>query len=99
MTIAPKPLTVTGTTVKEKTYDGTVEAKIDNPGQLVGVCQNENVTLVPGKGQDRKQECGPADRYLLRFQSDGRAGEELYPHPAEHHGKHSAKRSSGVCLP
>ena len=60
VTIAPKPLTVTGTTVKEKTYDGTVEAEIDKPGQLDGVCWKEahKVTLVPGKGQFENKNAG-----------------------------------------
>ena len=58
--IAPKPLTVTGITVKEKTYDGTVEAEIDNPGQLDGVCRKDanQVTLVQGEGHFENKNAG-----------------------------------------
>ena len=60
VTIAPKPLTVTGITVKEKTYDGTVEAEIDNPGQLDGVYGKDanQVTLVQGKGYFENKNAG-----------------------------------------
>ncbi len=60
VTIAPKPLTVTGTTVKEKTYDGTVEAEIDKPGQLDGVCRKDanQVTLVQGEGHFENKNAG-----------------------------------------
>lgn len=60
VTIAPKSLTVTGTTVKDKTYDGTDRADIDKPGQLDGVYWKDanQVTLVRGKGQFENKNAG-----------------------------------------
>ena len=60
VTIAPKSLTVTGTTVKDKTYDGTDRADIGEPGQLDGVYGKDanQVTLVQGKGYFENKNAG-----------------------------------------
>ena len=60
VTIAPKSLTVTGTTVKDKTYDGTDRADIGEPGQLDGVYWKDanQVTLVQGVGHFENKDAG-----------------------------------------
>jgi len=46
LTITPKALTVTGTTVASKAYDGLTTASITAAGTLVGVVNNDVVSLV-----------------------------------------------------
>ncbi len=43
--ITPKILTVSGITVKNKTYDGTIAAVIDQVGRLEGVVTGNNVSI------------------------------------------------------
>ena len=45
LTVAPAPLTVSGLTVVNKTYDGTTAATFSGGGTLVGVVSGDNVTL------------------------------------------------------
>ena len=45
-TITPKPLSVTGTTVADKVYDGTIVATITNAGSLSGVVGSDDVSVL-----------------------------------------------------
>jgi hypothetical protein len=45
LSITPAPLTITGTTVDPKTYDGTTTATLGGTQQLVGVLGSDNVSI------------------------------------------------------
>ena len=47
-TISPKSVTITGTTVEDKTYDGTTTATISNPGSVVGTISTDEVNVRAG---------------------------------------------------
>ena len=44
-TISPKQLTVTGTTVNDKVYDGKTTGQINNKGTLVGIVGSDKVSI------------------------------------------------------
>jgi surface protein len=46
--ISPKPVTISGTTARDKAYDASTAATIDDPGTLVGIAPGDDVTIVPG---------------------------------------------------
>ena len=43
--ITPRPLKITGLTVKDKIYDGTTKAEIDKAGTLSGVVEGDSVAI------------------------------------------------------
>lgn len=43
--ITPKPITITGLSVKDKIYDGNAKAQIDKMGKLNGVCAGDSVAI------------------------------------------------------
>jgi filamentous hemagglutinin family protein len=45
VTITPKPLTIIGLTIKDKTFDGTTAAEVSNPGSLDGLVDGEVLSL------------------------------------------------------
>ena len=47
-TISPKSVTITGTTVRDKTYDGTKTATISNPGSVEGTISTDVVNVRAG---------------------------------------------------
>ena len=49
VTLSPKALTVSGTSVYGKTYDGTTVASL-NPGTLVGIINSDNVSILSNAG-------------------------------------------------
>ena len=49
-TISPKPVTITGVTAENKTYDGNTTATIDNPGTINGIISPDTVTIKAGTG-------------------------------------------------
>lgn len=49
-TISPKPVTITGVTAENKTYDGNTTATIDNPGTIDGIISPDTVTIKAGTG-------------------------------------------------
>lgn len=49
-TISPKPVTITGVTAENKTYDGNTTATIDNPGTIDGIISPDIVTIKAGTG-------------------------------------------------
>ena len=49
-TISPKPVTITGVTAENKTYDGNTTATIDNPGTIDGIISPDTVTITAGTG-------------------------------------------------
>ena len=48
VTIAPKPVTITGVTAKDKVYDGTTDATVTDPARIDGLLDADNVTVTPG---------------------------------------------------
>lgn len=49
-TISPKPVTITGVTAENKTYDGNTTATIANPGTINGIISPDTVTIKAGTG-------------------------------------------------
>ncbi len=47
-TITKKPVSITGTTVKNKEYDGTISAEINSPGTVSGACTGDTLSVTAG---------------------------------------------------
>lgn len=57
-TISPKPVTITGVTAEDKTYDGNTTATIDNPGTIDGIISPDTVTIEAGTGTFASADVG-----------------------------------------
>lgn len=57
--ITPKPLTVSGTTAADKTYDGTTAATLSSAGQLVGVVAGDDATVSMANAQAAFAQAAP----------------------------------------
>lgn len=57
-TISPKPVTITGVTAENKTYDGNTTATIDNPGTINGIISPDTVTIKAGTGTFASADVG-----------------------------------------
>lgn len=57
-TISPKPVTITGVTAENKTYDGNTTAIIDNPGTINGIISPDTVTIKAGTGTFASADVG-----------------------------------------
>ncbi|RDS79487.1 filamentous hemagglutinin N-terminal domain-containing protein, partial [Dyella monticola] len=58
LTITKAPLTITGTTVDTKTYDGTTNATLGGTQQLQGVLGSDNVTIATDVGSFASPNAG-----------------------------------------
>jgi hypothetical protein len=58
VSIIPKPLSVTGTTVENKMYDGTTVANLLG-STLSGVVSGDSVKLITGTGEFKEKNVGP----------------------------------------
>jgi filamentous hemagglutinin family protein len=71
--ITPKPLTITGTTVAGKVYDGTTEARV-TPGTLSGFVGSETVNVATATGTFDGKDVGSRTvtvRYTLQDGANG----------------------------
>lgn len=57
-TINPKPVTITGVTAEDKTYDGKTTATIANLGTINGIISGETVTIKAGTGTFASADVG-----------------------------------------
>lgn len=57
-TISPKPVTITGVTAENKTYDGNTTATIANPGTINGIISPDTVTIKAGTGTFASADVG-----------------------------------------
>lgn len=57
-TISPKPVTITGVTAEDKTYDGNTTATIANPGTINGIISPDTVTIKAGTGTFASADVG-----------------------------------------
>ncbi|MCR5788404.1 MAG: Ig-like domain-containing protein [Lachnospiraceae bacterium] len=58
LTIDPKAVTITGVTAKDKEYDGTTNAEIDDPGTVSGAVSGDDVKAVRGKAEFDSKDLG-----------------------------------------
>ena len=72
-TISPKPVTITGLTVEDKTYDGTTEASISGTPVIMGVVENDHLEVVPGRAQFKSKDAGTRTACFTGFGLKGTA--------------------------
>ncbi|MBR5414733.1 MAG: right-handed parallel beta-helix repeat-containing protein, partial [Thermoguttaceae bacterium] len=71
LTITPKQLTVTGTTVDDKTYDRSTSATVLAEGTLQGVCGDDTVTIATVTGTFSDKNAGTGKTVTLAYTLGG----------------------------